>query len=677
MTHLTIRVAVFWALCAALIPKPLPAEEADAIKSALERPLIESKTPLEEARAFTTRRILPMPDPKTPAEWEAYAGRIRQETLDRVVFRGAAEEWRKAPTRVEMLETIEGGKGYTLRKLRYEVVPGLTIPAILYTPDGLKGKAPVALHVNGHDVQGKAADYKQIRCINLAKRGVIVLNVEWLNMGQLRSDDFTHYRMNQLDLCGTSGLAPFYLSMSRGIDILLQQPHADASRVAVSGLSGGGWQTIIISALDTRVTLSNPVAGYSSFHTRAVEPSDLGDSEQTPVDLGATADYLQLTALRAPRPTLLTFNAKDNCCFKADHALPPLMDGTMPIYKLYGREAALRSHINEDPGDHNFKLDNRQQYYRMVGDFFFAGTKFDWKEIPCDTEVKTSEQLKVELPKDNAGFNTLAKRLMESLPRDAKMPEAANREKWIKSQRAALAEILRAPASEARGLKLMEKSADGLSITSWQFRIDDAWTVPATEIVRGEPTGTALVIADMGRKSIPDTVKSLLDRKLRVIAFDPYYFGESKLPSHDVLWGLMISTAGSRPLGVQARQVEAVAAWAAKEFKAPPIVVSVGPRTGLIALCASALAPESISGVESRESLGSLKEIIEQNREVTYGPETFCFGLLERFDIAQLAALSAPRKVKFVAPSERVKSEASSLKSWYGRWDVAHDPLAP
>ncbi|MCC7422457.1 MAG: acetylxylan esterase [Planctomycetaceae bacterium] len=677
MMHLTTRFAVLWALCAALLPEWLAAEEVDVIKAALERPLIESKTPLEEARAFTTRRILPMPDPKTPAEWEAYAGRIRQETLDRVVFRGAAEEWRKAPTRVEMLESIEGGKGYTLRKLRYEVVPGLTIPAILYTPDGLKGKAPVALHVNGHDAQGKAADYKQIRCINLAKRGVIVLNVEWLNMGQLRSNDFTHYRMNQLDLCGTSGLAPFYLSMSRGIDILLQQPHADPTRVAVSGLSGGGWQTIFISALDTRVTLSNPVAGYSSFKTRAVEPSDLGDSEQTPVDLGATADYLQLTALRAPKPTLLTFNAKDNCCFKADHALPPLMDGTLPIYKLYGREAALRSHINEDPGDHNFKLDNRQQYYRMVGDFFFPGTGFDAKEIPCDAEVKTAEQLNVELPKDNAGFNTLAKRLMASLPRDAELPEPANREKWIKSRRAALAEILRAPASEARGVKLMEKSADGLKTVSWQFRVDDAWTVPATEIVRGEPAGTVLLIADAGRKSTAETVKSLLDRKLRVLAIDPFYLGESKFPSHDVLWGLMISTVGSRPLGVQTRQVEAIAAWSTKEFKAPPVVVSVGPRTGLIALCASALAPDSIGGVEAHGSLGSLKEIIEQNQEVTWGPESFCFGLLERFDIPQLAALSAPRKVRFVAPGDRVKSEASRLKAWYAAWDVSHDPLAP
>ena len=53
--------------------------------------------------------------------------------------------------------------------------------------------------------------------------------------------------------------------MRRGLDILLDHKHADPQRVAVAGLSGGGWQTIVISSLDTRVTLANPVAGYSSY----------------------------------------------------------------------------------------------------------------------------------------------------------------------------------------------------------------------------------------------------------------------------------------------------------------------------------------------------------------------------------------------------------------------------
>ena len=71
--------------------------------------------------------------------------------------------------------------------------------------------------------------------------------------------------------------------------------------------------------------------GYSSFVTRAHFPTDLGDSEQTPVDLATVTDYAMMTAMLAPRAALLTFNAKDNCCFAADHALTPLLEAASPI----------------------------------------------------------------------------------------------------------------------------------------------------------------------------------------------------------------------------------------------------------------------------------------------------------------------------------------------------------
>src|SRR5581483_6049832 len=124
---------------------------------------------------------------------------------------------------------------------------------------------------------------------------------------------------------------------------------------------------------ETRVTLTDPVAGYSSFLTRGQHFSDLGDSEQTPCDLATVVDYTHLTAMMAPKPTLLTFNAKDDCCFAAGHALPPLLEAAGPIFKLYGWPENLRSHVNENPGNHNYGLDNRQAFYRMLGDHWFRG----------------------------------------------------------------------------------------------------------------------------------------------------------------------------------------------------------------------------------------------------------------------------------------------------------------
>ncbi|HEY2838061.1 MAG TPA: hypothetical protein VGJ26_02855, partial [Pirellulales bacterium] len=180
------------------------------VGAALGRPILSRDTTLKETQAFCAARVPEMPKPADAKAWEQMADRMRRDVLDHVVFRGA-EAWRDAPLRIEWFDTIPGGPGYTIRKLRYESAPGLWIPALLYLPEKIEGRVPVILNVNGHDAKGKAADYKQMRCINQAKRGIIALNVEWLRMGQLKGTSYQHGRMNQLDVCGTSGLAPFYL----------------------------------------------------------------------------------------------------------------------------------------------------------------------------------------------------------------------------------------------------------------------------------------------------------------------------------------------------------------------------------------------------------------------------------------------------------------------------------
>ncbi len=70
-----------------------------------------------------------------------------------------------------------------------------------------------------------------------------------------------------------------------------------------------------------------------------------------------------MTAMMALGATLLTSNARDNCCFAAGHALPPLLNAAGPIFRLYGQEQRLRSHVNNDPGTHNYLRDNREAFY--------------------------------------------------------------------------------------------------------------------------------------------------------------------------------------------------------------------------------------------------------------------------------------------------------------------------
>ena len=663
---------------------------AATIKPLLERTILDDGTPQKEVEAFCEARVIRLPaadaaERKSTEAWTKYTDELRQRTLDKVVFRGEAAAWRDADCKVEWLDTIEGGEGYKIKRLRYEAVPGLWIPALLYEPVKLDGKAPVFLNVNGHDGKGKAAPYKQIRSINMAKRGMIVLNVEWLGMGQLRGPGNAHYKLNQIDLCGTSGIAPFFLSMKRGLDILLAHPNADASRVGVSGLSGGGWQTIFISSLDPRVTLANPVAGYSSYLTRIHNHTDLGDSEQTPCDLAANADYAHLTAMLAPRVALLTYNEKDDCCFAAPHALPPLLEAARPVYQLFDRAAALHEHINYDPGTHNFERDNREALYKVIGQHWYsADGSFSANEIECASEVKTAEQLTVDLPADNLDLQKLAERLMQKLPKSS-MPISGDLAAWQTERRKALAQVLRIAEHSPQPLDYTitaeqagSEKTGAVQATFWKLKAGRAWTIPAVELASGDPQRTVVVIADEGRAAAAEQIVKLLNDGNRVVAIDPFYFGESKIKSRDFLFGLLVSSVGERPLGVQASQLAAVSRWLAHERKLPDVELApIGPRTCLIALTAGTIEEQAISGVQMHGSNGSLKQVIEAGGSADKMPEQFCFGLLETTDIPQLAALVAPREIRFAEPSDRAKTELASLKSWYKQLGKEFDPLAP
>lgn len=652
------------------------AVEPDQLERLLAETIVGTTLPLAEVQRYCEARVPVMPAYQSAEEWQSEADRLRQAILERVVYAGQAAAWRDLTTAVEWLDEIEGGPGYRIRRLRFEVVPGMWTAGLLYEPLELSGKVPAILNVNGHTSLGKQYPPKQIRCINQAKRGMLALNVEWLGMGQLGGDDFNHARMNQLDLCGTSGLAPFYLLLKRSLDILLELEHADPERVAVTGLSGGGWQTITISALDTRVKLSNPVAGYSSFLTRSQHLKDLGDSEQTPCDLATLVDYTHLTAMLAPRPALLTYNSKDDCCFESGYALPPLIEAATPVYRLFGHEDRLRSHVNDDPGTHNFERENREALYKMMGDFFYPGQSFDPQEIAADSEVKTAEQLAVPLPEPNAGFNSLARSLCQPLPRGAALPgEAEAARQWQQERRQRLLEITRFKPYQATAVEHGSRAAADLEVTFWKLLMGGSWTIPAVEIVSGSPQRTALLVSDGGRKTADDDAARLLAQGYRVIAIDPTSIGESN-PGND-LYALLVSAVGDRPLAIEAAQLAAAARWSRQARPSHPItLVARGPRSSGVVLVTAAIEPEAIDRVELFESLGSLKETIENNWPVSRAPELFCFGLLEQFDLRHLVALIAPRPVVFHEPGDRTKTELADAPAWYRLLGSEHDPLA-
>ena len=133
-------------------------------------------------------------------------------------------------------------------------------------------------------------------------------------------------------------------------------------------------------------------------------------------------------------------------------------------------------------------------------------------------------------------------------------------------------------------------------------------------------------------------VKKLLAQGERVLVVGPFYFGESKIKSHDYLSALLVTPVGERPL------------------------LALGPRSSTFSLMAAALESRGIASVELRQPLGSLKQVIENNWGVNQFPELMCFGLLEAFDIKQMAALVAPRALLIAQPDERAWQEFEGFK---------------
>src|SRR5437667_11687230 len=319
------------------------------LETVLGEQILAPSAALLQMKSFILSRVPPPPVATSAAQWTEESQRLRRHLLQDVVFHGWPPEWVTSSPKFEDVGTIETHQGYRLRKLRYEIVPGFQSVAILYEPEKLPAKAPAILNLNGHvGPQGKAVEYKQKRCINFAKRGILALNLEWFAFGELRQEGNEHWYAAHLDLVGANGLGIFLLEMRRGLDYLYDHPSVDRDGIGVTGLSGGGWQTIFLSSLDTRVKVAVPVAGYSSTATKveARKYGDLGDIEQNGTDLLETTDYTHLTAMMSPRPALLIYNAEDDCCFRAPLVKPLIYDGIRPFFKLYGKEDVFQWYEN-------------------------------------------------------------------------------------------------------------------------------------------------------------------------------------------------------------------------------------------------------------------------------------------------------------------------------------------
>ncbi|MBM4088329.1 MAG: acetylxylan esterase [Planctomycetes bacterium] len=295
----------------------------------------------------------PLVVPETYGNWQERAEQVRHQLL---VSLGL---W-PMPTKTPLNPVIHGRlerDGYSVEKVYFESMPGFFVTGTLYRPGkdgaatGSEGvaatsggpsprKYPGVLCPHGHWADGRFHDCgeKQVRqdivagaerfeeggrsplqarCVTLARMGCVVFH--WDMIGYADSQQipssiihgFAKQRpeMNQPEDWGLfspqaeshmqSAMGLQTLNSIRALDFLTSLPDVDASRIGVTGASGGGTQTFILCAIDARPTVALPAVMVST----AMQG---GCTCENACGLRVGTGNIELAALFAPKPLGLT-----------------------------------------------------------------------------------------------------------------------------------------------------------------------------------------------------------------------------------------------------------------------------------------------------------------------------------------------------------------------------------
>lgn len=612
-----------------------------------------------QMQEFLLKHAPKLSHPSSAAQWTTEAQHIREHMLNDIIYHGWPKAWIDSSPKFEDMGAVpvRAGAGYRAEKFRYEVVPGLYSVAVLYEPAHLIGKVPAVLNVLGNYPTGKSMPFEQKLCINEALRGMIALSLSQVGQGELLLPGNEHDFGSDLDLVGVSGLGVFYMGMRRGLDYLYNDPHVDRSRIAMTGQSVGGWQTLMLSSMDTRVKVAIPVAGFASLPGRLERiPGEPGDYEQLVPDLLKGQGYQTFAAMLAPRPTLEQNNAEDSCCFRAPLVKPYTYDAIKPFYKLYAKEGAFQFHADTTVLAHNYDQDNRQHTYQFLDKWF--GLKSNFDETPVGQDVDSYSQLTAGLPANNLTILGLAKQFAAHLQHPVAPAGAADKAEWDKTKRVRLAKVVNyKPVTVKSSWYVEDTDHDTVKSISFRFGLSNGLSATGVWIKsKWTPKGApmTIILDDGGRKGADrevwdhyPEVAYRIEHGDQVLVLSILFTGDDN-PSKNTIgsFGYMLQAVGAPPLGLEAAQLVGITHWSQQQWHPSQIMLeSSGFRMQVVSLVAGALQPDLYQSIIIHGGMKSLNYILKKpviSREV---PDMFCRDFYKDFDLSMLKEMAAPATV--------------------------------
>ena len=524
--------------------------------------------------------------------------------------------------------------GYSIRPVVIERGSGWHITAHLYVPDGVDRPAPAVLHVHGHAYQGKSAPSYARRCRGLAKRGFVVLFVDFPEADERKG---TGHALWYPVLAGMTLQGIMVEDNMAALTYLSGLPFVDAKRIGVTGSSGGGNQTAFLAALDTRVAAAAPCNAPAMIAEHCGFGSDAYcHCEASPGMVAAGVEYHDLLAAAAPRPVRVFSGIRD--------PLFPIVGARRAVEEAGFAHAALGSDLGctheEHYCAHECPIDVRTGVYR-----FFEGALKHKGDLPGTEDegedVDLGDERLRALPKRPRRFLTIADLYRTQLAAVKPKPPTAGEMNKLLGRQSGVPEVT---------------CLVRLDDTYWSralLQLGDGAVLPT--LVRKAGSGPlVLAISDKGKQE----ALKLLGGKRPAAAFDWRGQGETA-PPEDIWYqrAAHYTAIGGEPLpGGRVSDLLAVLGWLRSEGYEVAKVTAFGGEASMIALLAAAAEP-SVPAAELRGLMKSFADapgMVGQVRYTAWVP-----GIAAVTDIPQmLEALGERATVKaWLTPGEELPRE--------------------